>query len=152
MNKETAKIRKILVPTDFSPFSQRAIDYGAFVAERFEAKIVLIHVIESAAYSVTDTMIVVNHEAALKATAEALMENLEKQCIEKGMAVTTRVVSGTPYREIIKEAEQEEADLIIIGTHGRTGLERFLLGSVAEKVVRLATCSVLTVRSPEMPK
>ena len=145
------KIKKILAPTDFSPSSESAIDYAETFAKRFEAEIVLIHVIESPAYSVTDTLILVNHEAALKATAEALMENLYKACLEKGLSATTRVISGTPYREIIKEAEAEKVDLIIMGTHGRTGVERLLLGSVAEKVVRLAAAPVLTVRSPETP-
>jgi nucleotide-binding universal stress UspA family protein len=66
--------------------------------------------------------------------------------------VTASVVSGSPYREIIKKAEEEQIDLIAMGTHGRSGVERLLLGSVAEKVVRLATSPVLTIRSPEMPK
>lgn len=152
LDKESAKIKKILVPTDFSPSSKVAVDYAATIAKQFHAEIVLIHVIESSAYSVTDTLIVVNHEAALKTTAEALMDNLHKACVERGLSVTTDLVSGVPYREIVKKAERDGIDLIVIGTHGRTGVERLLLGSVAEKVVRLATCPVLTVRWPERSK
>jgi nucleotide-binding universal stress UspA family protein len=144
-------IKKILAPTDFSPSSEAAIDYAVTFAKRFEAEVILIHVIESPAYSVTDTLILVDHEAALKTTAEALMENVYKTCIEKGLSASRSVVSGTPHREIIKKAEQEKADLIIMGTHGRTGVERLLLGSVAEKVVRLSMIPVLTVRLPEVP-
>jgi nucleotide-binding universal stress UspA family protein len=152
LNRKEPKIKKILVPTDFSPFSEVAIDHAAVLAKAFKAEVVLIHVIESAAYSVTDTLIVVNHEAALRTTAEALMENLRKACSERGLPVTASVVSGAPYREIINKAEQEQVDLIAMGTHGRSGIERLLLGSVAEKVVRLATVPVLTIRSPEMSK
>lgn len=151
MNNEKA-FRKILVPTDFSSSSRAALDHAAVIANRFQSEIALIHVIESATYSVTDTLIVVNHEAALKATAEALIDNLYKECVERGLPATKAVVSGTPYREIIKKAEADRVDLIVIGTHGRTGFERLLLGSVAEKVVRLSRVPVLTVRSPEMLK
>lgn len=152
MDKQSVKIEKILVPTDFSPSSKAAVDYAAAIAKQFHAELVLIHVIESPAYSVTDTLVVVNHEAALKTTAEALMDNLRQECREKGFSVSGRVVTGTPYREIIKEAEEKQVDLIAIGTHGRTGVERLLLGSVAEKVVRLAAVPVLTIHSPERAK
>lgn len=150
MNNKNAAFKKILVPTDFSPSSKAALDYAAMIAEPFRAEIALIHVIESLAYSVTDTLIVVDHEAALKATAEALIDNLYKECLERGLSVTKAVVNGTPYREIIRKADADRVDLIVMGTHGRTGVERLLLGSVTEKVVRLSSVPVLTVRSPEM--
>ena len=152
LNKKKTGFKKILVPTDFSASSKAALDYAAVIAEAFQSEIALIHVIDSLAYSVTDTLIVVDHQAALKATAEALIDNLYKECIERGLSATKAVVDGTPYREIIKKAEAEQVDLIVMGTHGRTGFERLLLGSVAEKVVRMSSAPVLTVRSPEMQK
>lgn len=152
MDKQSIKIKKILVPVDFSPFSEAAVDYAVVLAKQFQAEMFLIHVIESQVYSVTDTSMVVSHEAALKMTAGALMDNLRQATLEKGLSVNASVVSGVPYREIVRKAEEEGVDLIVVGTHGRTGVERLLLGSVAEKIVRLATVPVLTVRSPKRPK
>ncbi|HIE64954.1 MAG TPA: universal stress protein [Nitrospiria bacterium] len=139
------QMKKILVATDFSPFSERALDYAVGMAVEFDADLLLVHVIESLNYSLTDTMTVVGHEKALSVTATALLENLVKQLSEKTRSVGSFLVSGTPYREIIKKSKEEDVDLIIVGTHGRTGVEHLLLGSVAEKVIRLATCPVLTV-------
>lgn len=139
------QMKKILVATDFSPFSERAVDYAVGMAVKFDSDVLLVHVIESLNYSLTDTMTVVGHEKALSVTAKALLENLVKQVIEKKRSVRSFLVSGTPYREIIKKAQEEDVDLIVVGTHGRTGVEHFLLGSVAEKVIRLAACPVLTV-------
>ena len=71
---------------------------------------------------------------------------MRKQLREKNLKVKTYLVSGTPYREILKKTQLEKVDLIVMGTHGRTGVEHLLLGSVAERVVRLSPCPVLTVR------
>jgi nucleotide-binding universal stress UspA family protein len=138
-------IKKILVPTDFSVPSRRAMDYAAILAKESGAAIFLIHVIESLPYSVTDTLHVIDHRRALEKTAGALLENLRDELIEKELAVKTRLASGTAYDEILKSSRREKADLIVMGTHGRTGVSHLLLGSVAEKVVRLARCPVLTV-------
>ncbi|MBN4054225.1 universal stress protein [Nitrospira defluvii] len=140
-------IKKILVGTDFSSNSDQAIDYAVSFAEKFGAEILLVHVIESFAYSVTDTAIVVSHEKALWVTASALLDNLFKKLVEQDISVKSELAQGLPYRELIKKAEDYGADLIVVGTHGRSAIEHLLMGSVAEKVVRLATCPVLTVRS-----
>jgi len=140
-------IKKILVGTDFSPYSEKAVDYAVQLANEFGAKIVLVHVIESFGYSVTDSMTVVGHDKALTVTAKALLDNLKKQLMEEGLSVNGHLADGTPYREIIKKAKEEAVDLIVVGTHGRSGVEHLLIGSVAEKVVRAAHCPVLTVRS-----
>jgi len=71
---------------------------------------------------------------------------LRKQLREKNLKVKTYLVSGAPYREILKKTQLEKVDLIVMGTHGRTGVAHLLLGSVAERVVRLSPCPVLTVR------
>lgn len=145
--REASAIKKILVPTDFSPSSKHAINYAATLARKFAAQIVLIHVIESLPYSVTDTFTLVDHRRALEKTAGSLLENSRKELVRKGLSVKAHLLSGAPSREILQRARREKADLIVMGTQGRTGVSRLLLGSVAEKVVRLSACSVLTVRN-----
>ena len=139
-------IKKILVPTDFSPYSDYALQYASMMARAFKARILLIHVIEPLTYSVTDTLTVTNHFEALKTLAKPLLENIRKRFQKKGLRVEINLLTGVPYREILNKARQTKADMIVMGTHGRTGMEHILLGSVAEKVVRLAPCPVVTVR------
>jgi nucleotide-binding universal stress UspA family protein len=139
-------LKKILVAIDFSAYSNDAVEYAATLAKRFGAEIVVVHVIEAMSYSVTDTFTVVDHLGALEKTAGALLENLSARLAEKGIAVKTRLASGVPADEILKSAEAENADLIVMGTRGRTGVSHLALGSVAEKVVLLARRPVLTVR------
>jgi nucleotide-binding universal stress UspA family protein len=139
-------IKKILVPTDFSIYSDQAMQYAAMLAMAFKARIQLIHVIEPLTYSVTDTLKVVNHFVGLKTIAKSLLENTRKKFQKKGLRVETDLLTGVVYRQILDKARRIEADVIVMGTHGRTGAEHFLLGSVAEKVVRLAPCPVVTVR------
>jgi universal stress protein A len=144
-HQATSGIKSILVPTDFSSYSSNAIDYAAKMAKPLGARIVLAHVIESLSYSVTDTFTLVDHRRALEKTAGALLENSCQQLAAKGLSVKTRLANGVPYEEILKISRRENADLIVMGTHGRTGMEHLFLGSVAEKVVRLSTCPVLTI-------
>jgi nucleotide-binding universal stress UspA family protein len=142
-----ASIKRIMVPTDFTDFSKRAMEYAKMIAKKLNADLLLVHVIEPFTYSVTDTIQVVDHYAALKAIAEPLMESLEKKALKEKLKVSTAVLRGTPYLEIIKKARQSGADMIVMGTHGRTGVTHLLMGSVAERVVRMAHCPVLTVRA-----
>jgi nucleotide-binding universal stress UspA family protein len=139
-------IKKILVPTDFSPYSDQAMQYASMMAKAFKARILLVHVIEPLTYSVTDTLTVADHFVALKTIAKPLLENARKKFQKKGLVIEADLLTGVPYREILKKARRIGADVIVMGTHGRTGVEHFLLGSVAEKVVRLAPCPVVTVR------
>jgi nucleotide-binding universal stress UspA family protein len=141
-----ASVKTILVPTDFSLYSDRAMQYAAMLARAFKARILMIHVIEPLTYSVTDTLTVTDHFVALKTIAKPLLENARKKYQKRGLSVETDVLSGAPYREILQRARRAGVDMIVMGTHGRTGVEHFLLGSVAEKVVRLAPCPVVTVR------
>ena len=145
--KIKASINKILVPTDFTDYSEGAMNYAKMMAKKLGAGLLLVHVIEPFTYSVTDTIQVVDHYGALKAIAEPLMDNLRKKIQKEKLQVDTAVLSGTPYLEIIKKARQSGADLIVMGTHGRTGVTHLLMGSVAERVVRMSHCPVLTVRS-----
>lgn len=139
-------IRTILIATDFSSYSDEALEYGSMVAKRLGAKVVLMHVIESFPYSVTDTLNVVKHMQALRKIASALLESSSEGLRDKGLAVKAYLVEGTPYREILKKAKRDRVEMIVMGSHGRTGVQRLIMGSVAEKVVRLAHCPVLTVR------
>ncbi|MBI3622243.1 MAG: universal stress protein [Nitrospirae bacterium] len=140
-------IKRIVVPVDFTDFSRRAAEYAVMLARQFRAKVVLVHVIEPFTYDINESMWVVDHYAALKAIGERLLDQQRKALTRKGMAVQTSLLRGAPAFEIIDEARRRRADLIVMGTHGRTGLQHLVLGSVAERVVRLAACPVLTVGS-----
>jgi nucleotide-binding universal stress UspA family protein len=141
----TQPIGKILVPVDFSSYSQSTIDYASMIAERFDATVIVLHVIESLPYSVTDTFKVIAHRNSLQTLATSLLQNLSDALRARKLAVKTRLVWGTASREILSEARREKPDLIVMGTHGRTGLPHVVMGSVAEKTVRLSRVPVLTV-------
>lgn len=146
MDKETQRgINKILVPVDFSSSSEDTIEYAAMIAEKFEATLILMHVIESLPYSVTDTFKVIEHRNTLQTLAGALLGNLSDDLQGRKLTAKTHLVWGNPSREILATAHREKPDLIVMGTHGRTGLPHVILGSVAEKTVRLARVPVLTV-------
>ena len=148
-----ARIRKILVPVDFSEPSRAALAYAADLAQRFGATIDLVHVWQAPTFFPTATLPEVpNVEAnivdlvrknAEEATARALAE-----AKAQGLPVeSAHCEPGVPARGIVDLAKAGGYDLIVIGTHGRTGLSHAMMGSVAEKVVRLAPCPVLSVRS-----
>lgn len=140
------KIKKILVPTDFSVNTNQVISYAGLFSRTFHAELFLIHVIEGN-YAMTDTLTVIDTSEALKATASALLDNLRKELLEKGIVVQVELAFGHPHQEIEKTVERLGIDLIVMGTHGRSGLEHLLIGSVAERVVRTAPCPVLTIRT-----
>ena len=146
VRKKVLMINKILVPVDFTPHSESAIRYARMIAKKFKATIVLMHVIEPFTYSVTDTIQVVNHYRALRTIAEPLMVGLERSLKKDRLKVETIVTKGTPYLEIVRRIPKAKVDIIIMGTHGRTGLKHLLMGSVADRVVRLSPCPVITVR------
>ena len=145
MKKETGRIRKILVPIDFSDYSSSTIEFASTISERFAATLVLVHVIESLPYSVTDTLQLVEHRKALETLARTLLRNLSDDLRARNFVVKTHLVWGNPSREILAKARREKVDLIVMGTHGRSGLPHLVLGSVAEKTVRLSPIPVLTV-------
>ena len=145
-------IKTILHPTDFSESSKHAMTYAISFAEEFEAKLVLLHVIEeisSALYfdmlqAPPLTQLMVNIE---KQARQALDEVLPPELRGK-LPAEYILRKGVPFVEILRCAGQVKADMIVLGTHGRTGLKHALFGSVAEKVVRKAVCPVLSVRHP----
>lgn len=144
-------IAKILVPIDFSNYSKNALRYAANFAKRFDAKIYLVYVVEPIIYPSDFSMgqvtfPVADLEMNDKATAE--LETLAKAEIGEDIKVETIIKTGKPFVEINETAREEDIDLIIIATHGHTGMEHLLFGSTAEKVVRKAPCPVLTIREP----
>ncbi len=144
-------IRTILVPTDFSPGSQRAIDEALGLARVFDASITLFHVEMPPVYAYTDAPILgVDLLGEIRGRAKAAIDQsateLERQL---DRPVVRKVALGAAPHEIVEEAKQGNYDLIVISTHGYTGVKHFFLGSTAERVIQLAPCRVLTVRGPE---
>ncbi len=138
-------IKTILVPTDFSDGSNEAMQYAAMIARTLTARIVLVHAIQPYTYGMTETFNLVDHYTALKTIAGPMLDQTRKRLLKQGVSVETDLLTGPAHHEILEKARRAKADLIVMGTHGRTGVEHFLLGSVAEKVVRMSSCPVLTV-------
>jgi nucleotide-binding universal stress UspA family protein len=146
-------LRRILVPTDFSKHSHNALQYAVAFAEKFGAELHLLHVVQDLALFLPDTVAVSPVAAPpvdqlTAAVREALLRVIRDNGLER-LTVCPEVREGTPFYEIIRCAREKDVDLIVMGTHGRSGLAHVLLGSVSEKVVRKAPCPVLTVRHPE---
>jgi len=142
-------IRSILVPTDFSSMSDVAIDYATTLAASLGATVHLIHVLDPLVSSQmpweAQTETAARHER-LYQTGRARLAVLSATIDERRVQATSEVRSGTPATEIAHAAADYGADLIVMATHGRTGLPHLLLGSVAEHVIRHTTCPVLVVR------
>ena len=145
-------LKRILTATDFSPHSKIALDYAAAFAKAFGAEVTLCHVLERPDF--ISQLPPVAEGYFPPNLAELHEKHARVQC-EQVLAAAglsaARVLlrHGSPYPEIVRAAREENADLIIIGTHGRGAIAHMLLGSVAERVVRAAPCPVLTVRSGE---
>lgn len=142
------KIEHILVPSDFAKASANALELGVQLARAFDAKLTLLHVWELPIYPYMDFMLnsaVISEieDAATKGLARALEE------LRKTMPTAqSKLKTGLPWQGILEATEELGADLVVMGTHGRHGLSRLTLGSVAEKVVRLAKVPVLTAHAP----
>jgi universal stress protein A len=153
----TATINNILVPVDFSSNAERALDYATMLAKRHGAAIELLHVVDdpftSGAW--TPDSYVPNLTELLQVLIAQARERLRPQEASlraQGIRTESWVMSGVPSREIVARAADAGFDLIVMGTHGRTGLAHVVMGSVAERVVRRAPCPVLTVREAVAPE
>ena len=142
------QIRRLLLPTDFSDFAAPAADYAREFAERFNAELHLLHVLET---QVTTTKFMMGltiperiEESAQEATAK--LKQLYDDDWSSGQSIVYDTAQGVPFAQIIKYSRDKEIDMIVMGTHGRTGLPHVFIGSVAERVVRHAVCPVLTIR------
>lgn len=149
--------RRILAPTDFSEPSLSGQKAAGELARESDAELLLIHVVAPvrsipptgppvhAGFEMSSVM--EELEEAARETVEAMVEERKGE----GIRARGQVVQGNPAEEIASAAEKENADVIVIATHGWTGWRRFVFGSVAEKVVRLASCPVLTIPAAEAP-
>ncbi len=145
------EIKKVLVPIDFSDYSKSSLRYAVNFAKKFNAEIYLIYVVEPVIYPPDFSMgqiAIPSVNAEWDERAREELKNLAKTEIPEGVKVKTILKNGKPFLEIIDTALEENIDLIIIATHGHSGVEHILFGSTAEKVVRKAPCPVLTLREP----
>jgi len=144
-------IKKVLVPIDFSDYSKNSLKYAVNFAKHFGAELALIYVVEPIVYPPDFSMgqiAIPSVDLEMDKRAVEELNNLAKKEIPSDLKVKTIVKTGKPFIEIIETASEEDADLIIIATHGHSGVEHILFGSTAEKVVRKAPCPVLTLREP----
>jgi universal stress protein A len=150
----TPKIRRILVPTDLSDPSQHAVDYAVTLAHRFDAALYLVHAVHDplAAPAAWELYIPDSPEKRQRRLDEA-RDRLRRIAASHadGLQVTIEVRFGSPTEEIVAAATAYGIDLIVMDTHGRTGLPHLLLGSIAEQVIRTAPCPVLAVRPRGAP-
>ncbi len=145
-------IKRVLVPVDFSGDSLNALAYARELVKPFKAEVVLVHVVEPIYYAAPADMYMTSPNLASiieeqQQVAAQQLKRLAGDLEKKGHRVRTVLKNGSPAQVIIDTAERTAADLIIMATHGHTGLAHLFMGSVAEKVVRTAACPVLTVRS-----
>jgi nucleotide-binding universal stress UspA family protein len=140
-------IRKILVPTDFSETSGAAYETAIELSERLGADLCLVHVHQVPAYVFPDGLLPLSPDL-LEEMERAVVAELERQAQRAraaGLRVSVRSRTGVVHQEILDQAKAWAAELIVMGTHGRSGFSHALLGSVAERVLRKAPCPVLTV-------
>ena len=150
-----AEFKKILYATDFSDLSAWALDTAVYLARVCSAELHCLHVLDdSYQYWLTMESVAVpavpSTEELVKA-AEKQLETFVKDRVPEERHAVRAVLTGRPFLEIIHYARGQNIDLIVLGTHGRSGLSHVLMGSVAEKVVRKSPCAVLTVRNPNHP-
>ncbi len=135
---------RVLVPTDGSEGSTVAIDHALDLARTYGATLEALYVVDTANVSteVTGGAVI----EAMERTGRKAVDAVAERAAAAGVDCDGEIARGTPHRAILDHAEESGADLIVMGTHGRTGLTRYLLGSVTEKIVRLSEVPVLTVR------
>jgi nucleotide-binding universal stress UspA family protein len=142
---------RFLVPVDFSPYSEQALAYAIALATKQQARVTVLHVIHHVPMGVSDAPSSLPYPALylqeLEAEVRQRLDTLHKQILEAGLAGEVLMRHGVPFQTIVDMARDQHMDLIVMGTHGRTGVHHLLMGSVAEKVVRLAPCPVLVTRA-----
>jgi len=155
------KLTRILAPTDLSKYSGFALEWAAYLAQCMKAELVLLHVLTEEEGKIIEEVI---GEGAVvqipKGIRQNVVEDRRKKLndqyemvvprdIKASLKVEQMTLIGVPFLEIVKVAKEKDVDLIVMGTHGRTGLAHVLIGSVAEKVVHHAHCGVLTIKHPQ---
>ena len=148
-------ITKILVPVDYSSASVEALEYAVYLGDKTGAEVVVLHAWELPPHTGPEVM--VNTTGGAESLTDyvrgragsTLQEFLEPYRTGRDVAIQGHLVHGSPYQAIIDTAAEVSADMIVMGTHGRTGLSRMFLGSVADQVIRHAPCPVVTIRARE---
>ncbi|MGZ4962251.1 MAG: universal stress protein [Limisphaerales bacterium] len=140
------KLSKILVPVDFSTRSRKAVDYAMALARQFSSEVILLNVVQP--YMPVADVVMVDTLDMIEQFKKSAQKDLEKWRNEIDPSILSRsqLRSGEPYHEIVQAAKDLDVDLIVISTHGRTGLAHTFLGSTSERVIRHAGCPVLVVR------
>lgn len=147
---ELGRIHRILVPVDFSPNSRKAVDYATAFARQFGATITFLHVIQvNYAYGEFGAIDFTALEREMRAGAEKELSGLLASTTAAGLQAASIIREGSPAKVIADVARELQSDLLVISTHGYTGLRHVLMGSIAEHVVRYAPCPVLVVRLQE---
>lgn len=145
---------KILLPTDGSKFAENAAKHAIWIASRSGAEIIVLNVIETSSLvglPAEDLIVRIKEmlkeegQRSLERISEMVIDSEEESKLEKDIKITLKTEEGSPADSILKTIEGENVDLVVMGTSGKHGLDRFLLGSVTEKVVRSAKCPVLAV-------
>jgi universal stress protein A len=154
-NEESIMIalKRILLPTDFSEYSAAASTYACAFCDQFHAELHLLHVIQDLAPLAPEPGVMLPPPAdylkEIEDNATLMLERVLDRQWSAGKSIIRVIRQGPPFLEIVRYAKETAIDLIVIGTHGRTGLAHVFMGSVAEKVVRKSPCPVLSVRHPE---
>ncbi len=147
---ELGRIRRILVPVDFSPNSRKAVDYATAFAKQFGANLTFLHVVQvNYAYGEFGAIDFTALEREMRTGAEKELAGLLAATASVGIQADSLVREGSPPKIIADVARELQSDLLVISTHGYTGLRHVLMGSIAEHVVRYAPCPVLVVRLQE---
>lgn len=141
-------VKNILVPVDYSHSGDAAMAYAESLAKEYDAEIHLVHVYEQPFAYVDGGFASTPLPAVPPADLEAEEEKLKAITPAKGVKLRREFIVGSPADELVNYAKEKAIDLVLMGTHGRTGLNRLLMGSVAERVVRRAPCPVLTIKQP----
>lgn len=145
------QIKQILLPTDFSDCAEPATALALDLAQTFAARLIVLSVYNAPLYfGALGELYLVPAEIVerLRSEVEGLLAQLRERAAARGITALTQAVEGIAHEKILEVARGQGIDLIVMGTHGRTGLRHLLLGSTAERVVRTAQCPVLTLRPP----
>jgi nucleotide-binding universal stress UspA family protein len=142
-------IRHVLCATDFSPASRRAVDVAAVLAKTMNAALTLVHVLAPPIVTpeqYLDALTLAQLDTRARAWSLRELQRLSKRTTRAGVETRLLLRHGEPAEQIVRASRSGKADLIVTATHGRTGLRRLFLGSVAQRVLALASCPVVTVR------
>lgn len=149
MSQASLDLKRILVPTDFGEPAAKALDIAVDLAKKYGATITLAHIYEIPVYPYPGTVVEIDLVTPVREAAQKQLTSAFEALKKRGVEARSELLFGVPWREIVDIADHRKADLIVMGTQGRRGVMRALMGSVAEKVVRLSPVPVLTVRDAE---